>query len=331
MKAILPVAGAGARLRPLTYTLPKPLLPVAGKAILSFMIDRLQKGGVSEFVFIIGFLGDKIQRYVEMTYPHLKATFITQPKPIGSAHAIWLAKDTFSKEDEIIIAYGDAIIDMDFKQFIQQKKTVLGVTKVSDPRQFGTVFTDEKGKALQLDEKPKIPISNTAMVGIYKVKEITQLIKSLDKIVKYQNETTKELYLTDALNDMIQRGVHMKTFKVDQWFDCAKTEILLETNATFLDREGYASEDLPPFYNSIIIHPVSIGQNCDISNSIIGPHVTVGDNASIHKSVISNSIIGNSAKLENTLLKKSVIGNDTFIRGGAHSLYIGDNTELDFG
>jgi glucose-1-phosphate thymidylyltransferase len=330
VKAIIPVAGKGLRLRPLTYTQPKPLIPVAGKPIISFIIDQLVDAGVEDFVFVIGYLGEKIKLYIQEHYPDLKVSFVKQEERLGSAHAIWMAKEEFVDSDEVIIFFGDAIIDTKLKEVVANPFSSLGVKKVDDPRNFGVVEYGKSGKIKALQEKPRIPRSNMAMVGIYKIKEIKAFIEALDNTVSVGLSQEKEIPLTDALAYMVDKGVAIKTFEVDNWFDCGQMDVLLETNATFLDREGYASYDLPPFYNSIIIHPVSIGQNCDINNSIIGPHVTIGNNVNVQNAIIKNSIIGEYASIKEIFLQKSVVGNDASITGFRHSLNVGDNTEIDF-
>jgi len=330
MKAVIPVAGAGTKLRPLTYTQPKPLIPVAGKPIISFIIEQLTAIGVREFVFVIGYLGEKIQLFVEQQYPDLQKTFITQSQRKGSGHAIWTAREAIQDEEEIYIFFGDTIIDFDFQRMVEIPYTCLAVKKVDDPREFGVVEYDEQKFVKRAVEKPRIPKSDMAMVGFYKIKEVGKLIEGLDQIIKHSSHTDGEFPLTDALMYMIEHGVKMKTIVANNWYDCGKKEVLLETNAMLLDRQGYASHNLPNFDNSIIINPVSIGRNCEISNSIIGPHVTIGENARIDSAIIQNSIIGNFVSIREAVLKKSVLGNDTAITGIRQSLNIGDNTEIDF-
>ena len=330
MKAIIPVAGAGTRLRPLTYTQPKPLIPVAGKPIISFIIDQLVEQGIRDFVFIIGYLGEKIKYFVEQHYPDLNKEFVTQEKRLGSAHAIWMAIDWFKDADEVIIFFGDAIIDADMGKLMQHPHSCLGVKKVSDPWEFGVVEYNEDFTIKRLVEKPKVPKSDMAMVGFYKIKEVPQLIEALNYNIEHEIKSYGEYPLTDALMYMVERGVKMYTMPVDNWFNCGKKEVLLETNAILLDREGYASSTLPSFDNSIIIHPVSIGEDCKISNSIIGPHVTIGSNTVMDNAIVKYSIIGNYASIREVILQQSVIGNDTAITGLRQSLNIGDNTEIDF-
>lgn len=330
MKAIIPVAGAGTRLRPHTYTQPKPLIPVAGKAIVSFIIDSLVKEGVDDFVFIIGYLGEKIKDYVEKNYPDLKKEFITQQDRRGSAHALLVAKDVIKGAEEIFVFFGDTIIVADLKKILESPHSCLATKIVSDPRNFGVVEVGEDGFVSKVVEKPAIPKSNLASVGVYKIKEVDELLEVIESRLDAQIEKYGEFPLTDAIMGMIEGGTKFTTFPVDNWFDCGRREILLQTNATLLDREGYANDDLPAFENTIFIHPVSIGKNCQIQNSIIGPHVTVGENTSINYSIIKESIIGSYSKIEEVTLNQSLVGSDAAIKGLSQSLNIGDNTEIDF-
>ena len=331
MKAIIPVAGAGTRLRPLTYTQPKPLIPVAGKAIISFIIDDLLKEGVDEFIFVIGHLGDKVKTYLQKQYPDMKMSFVVQQERRGLGHAIWLSGNLFKDESEIIIFLGDTILDVDLKALFSSPFSTLLVKKVQDPRTFGVVEIDEEGFATRVVEKPAIPRSNLAIVGLYRIKEVTALLSALDWLIDNDYRTYNEFQLTDALEKMIEGGIRFNTMFVNNWFDCGKKEILLDTNSTLLEKEDYIPVIASEPVDSIILQPVSIGKNCQISNSIIGPYVTIGDNARINTSIVKDSIIGNDARLDEVMLYRSIIGNDTGVRGLKQSLNIGDNTEIDFG
>ncbi len=330
MKAIVPVAGAGTRLRPHTYTQPKPLIPVAGKTIISFIIDQLVEVGIHDFVFVLGYLGEKIKLYVEEKYPELNKTFVYQNERLGLGHAILTAKSAIDPKEELFIVLGDTIFDVDLKSMIESETSCVGIKKVDDPREFGVVEFDQDGFVARMIEKPKIPKSDMAIVGLYKIKEVGVLFDAIEYNIKNELRTHGEFQLTDGLMRMIENGVKFTAIGVNNWFDCGKKEILLETNATLLDREGYASSNLPNYDNTIIIHPVSIGENCKITNSIIGPHVTIGANVRINYSVVKESIIGNYATIEEVVLKHSVVGNDAAIKGLSQSLNIGDNTEIDF-
>ena len=330
MKAVIPVAGAGTNLRPLTYTQPKPLIPVGGKTIISFIIEQLVEAGVKDFVFIIGYLGEKIKNFVEENYPELNMEFVNQEERFGLGHAIWTAKDVLRDANGIFIVLGDTIFDVDLNSMIHSPLSCLGVQKVEDPRDFGVVERSELGLVSKLIEKPKIPRSNLAMVGLYKINEVNLLLDSIEYNIKNDIRTYGEFQLTDGLQRMIEQDAKFTTFPVNNWFDCGKKEILLETNAMLLNKQSYGSSDLPHFEGTIIIHPVSIGENCDIKNSIIGPHVTIGNNTVINYSILKNSIIGSFASIGNIVLQNSVIGSDAAIKGWSQSLNIGDNTEIDF-
>ena len=329
MKAVIPVAGAGTNLRPLTYTQPKPLIPVAGKTIISFIIDQLVDAGVKDFVFIIGYLGEKIKNYVEENYPELNSEFVNQEERFGLGHAIWTARDVLQDAEGIFIVLGDTIFDVDLDSMLKSPLSCFGVQKVDDPRQFGVVERSELGLVSKVIEKPKIPKSNLAMVGLYKIKEVNLLLDSIGYNIENDLRTYGEFQLTDGLQRMIEEGAEFTTFPVNNWFDCGKKEILLETNAMLLNKQSYGAS-IPHFEGTIIIHPVSIGENCEIKNSIIGPHVTIGNNTNINYAIIKDSIIGNYASIANIVLQNSVIGSDAAIRGWSQSLNIGDNTEIDF-
>lgn len=331
MKAIIPVAGTGKRLRPLTYTQPKPLIAVAGKPIISFIIDQLLAVGVTDFVFIIGYLGEKIRDYVVSTYPDINSAFVNQEERMGSAHAIWLGREYYADADELFIFFGDAIIDADLQKFIESPESCIGIQRVEDPRKFGVVEIDNDGFISRLVEKPKIPMSDVAMVGCYKIKEVKRFIEACAYNLDNNVQSIGEYPLTDALEQMRRWGIKIKPLNVEHWFDCGRKDVLLETNATFLARPGFGDDDPPPYDNSIIVHPVRIGENCRIHNSIIGPNVTIGANTIIEDAMVDNSIIGDYAQIREIILRQSVVGNDASIKGVHKSLNIGDNTEIDLG
>lgn len=330
MKAIIPVAGAGAKLRPHTYTQPKALIPIAGKTILSFIVDQLKDAGIKEFIFIVGYLGEKIQDYVELTYPELITHFVQQNERQGTGHAVELTRAIVG-EDEVFVALGDTICDYDVQEIVSSPFSMLGVKKVDDPRNFGVAEIDTEGFIEHVVEKPAIPKSNTALVGLYKIKETHFLFECLHHIFTQDIKSYGEYNLTDALECMISRGAKFKHFKVKNWFDCGKKETLLESNATLLKKSGNKIHESVELENSIIIPPVSIGAGCILKNSIIGPHVAIGANTNIQYSTIRDSIIGSYTTLYEVVLDNSLIGSDASVKGLSRSLNIGDNTEIDFG
>lgn len=330
MKAIIPVAGIGSKLRPHTHTQPKALVPVAGKPILSHIVDKLVSNGVTDFIFIIGYLGDKIEEYIKTNYPALKTSFVLQDPREGTGQAVWLSKDLISPDEELIIALGDTIFDVDLKEIIESSGSMLGVKKVLDPRNFGVAELDENGIIRHVVEKPPIPKSNLALVGIYKIKETKQLYDALEHIITKNQRTQGEFHLTDAIMLMISDGVIFKTFPVENWYDCGVKDNLLETNAMLL-KKNCKPVEADKYLNTIIIPPVSIAESCQISNSIIGPNVSIGENTIINYSILKDAIIGSYSELENAVLHHSVIGSDASLHGLSQSLNLGDSTEIDFG
>lgn len=330
MKAIIPVAGAGAKLRPHTYTQPKALIPIAGKTILSFIVDQLHDAGMQEFIFIIGYLGEKIQEYVTQTYPNLKCHFVQQNERQGTGHAIELTKSIVG-EDEVFVVLGDTICEYDVKEVLESPFSMLGVKKVDDPRTFGVAEISTDGFMEHVVEKPAIPKSNMALVGLYKIRETHFLFECLHHIFSQNIKSYGEYNLTDALDCMIKRGAKFKSFKVKNWYDCGKKETLLESNATLLKKFGGHVHESVQSENSIIIPPVSIGAGCVLKNAIIGPHVSVGANTTIQSSIVRDSIIGSYTNLFEVVIDNSLIGSDASVKGLSRSLNIGDNTEIDFG
>ncbi|PQJ10566.1 glucose-1-phosphate thymidylyltransferase [Flavipsychrobacter stenotrophus] len=330
MKAIIPVAGAGTKLRPLTYTQPKALIPIAGKTILGVIVDQLIDAGVTEFVFVIGYLGEKIQRYIDKRYPHLKHTFVTQNDRRGTGHAIWLTRDAVG-DDEVMIVLGDTVCDYNVKEVLNSPVSQIGVRKVDDPRRFGVAELNDKDNVIRMVEKPLIPKSNMAMVGIYYIKETAAMYEALNRHLNDAADENGEYHLTSALQHMQEDGIVLHAFRVNNWFDCGKKETLLSTNAILLKQmeDEQRTRKLETYNNTVVIHPVNIAEGCDIRNSIIGPNVTIGENTKIESSIVKDSIIGSFAELHHVVLNSSIIGSDAYVRGLSQSLNIGDNTEID--
>jgi len=317
-------------LRPHTYTQPKALIPLAGKTILSIIVDQLLEAGIHEFIFIIGYLGEKIQDYVRDKYPQLSARFVVQNERHGIGHAVLLTREIVG-DDEVFIVLGDTICEFDVQQVLDKPYSTLGVKRVDDPRNFGVAEIDENGSISRVVEKPQIPKSNMALVGIYRIRETQFLFSCLENNI--QNELTSygEYNLTDAIECMIKNGAKFQAFKVQNWFDCGKKETLLDSNAKLLKKFGGSIAADRQFENTIIIQPVSIASGCDIRNSIIGPNVAIGEKTQVNYSIIKDSIIGSFANLFDIVLTHSLIGSDTEVKGESRSLNIGDNTEIDLG
>ena len=332
MKAIIPVAGIGSRLRPHTHTQPKSLVPVAGNTILGHIIDRLRAAGLTEFVFIVGYLGDKVVRYVRRHYPELQTTFVLQEPREGLGHALWLARETFRHDpDGVLIMLGDTIVDVDLPALLATPGSVLAVKEVKTPSLFGLVETGPGGRVRKVVEKPTIPKSNFALVGLYKLAYPEQLALALEWLMISNVRTHGEFQLTDALMHLIEQGEEMTTAAVDNWFDCGRKDTLLEANARLLNRPEFLEpRDYSEFTGTVIIPPVSIGRGCRIENSIIGPNVAIGDKTIVQSTILSNSIIGSYSELRSAVMHDCIVGSDASFRGMNHSLNIGDNTEIDY-
>lgn len=331
MKAIIPVAGIGSRLKPHTTTQPKSLIPVAGKPILGHIMDTLIEAGIADFVFIIGHLGDKIEQYISDHYTGVNSSFVIQTLGKGTGHAIWLARNEVKDDEPVLIVLGDTIFETDLKAVIAQPVSSLGVKKVEDPRQFGVAELNEEGTIRRLVEKPAIPKSNLALVGLYFIRETGILKECLEYNITHDIRTQNEFHLTDALQCMMEKGVNLRTFAVENWFDCGKKEIILQTNRNLLRREGLPDVPKDILKSNIIIPPVYISPSAKIENSIIGPDVSIGEHAAIFRSVVKNSIIGQNAQIQTAILENSLIGSDASLTGAVQSMNIGDGAEMNLG
>ena len=329
MKAIIPVAGIGMHLRPHTHTQPKPLLPVAGKPILGHIIDNLLDAGIEDLIFVVGYLKEKIEEYVQQSYADkTNIHFVIQEPRRGVGHAVWMCRNLVNKGEELIVILGDTIFDEDTAGIIKAKGSILAVHEVANPREFGIVVLDRAGVVTEVIEKPQIPKSNLALVGMYKISESDILFEVLDDLIDQPMIREDEYSLTDAIMQMIRKKIPFSTHRVEKWFDCGRRQSLLDANRTLLEQNPMSLND--QFKGSVIIPPVQIADHCTIQHSIIGPYVTIAEHTVIQNSTVKNSIIGAYAKLDTIVLQDSIVGNDTFLRGKATSVNIGDNTEIDF-
>lgn len=332
MKALIPVAGVGSQLRPHTHTQPKPLIPVAGKPILGHIIENLLSAGIHQQVFIVGYLREKIKDYVREFYgDKIEAEFVVQEPRRGLAHAIWTAREQIAEQQEVMIVLGDTIFGEDTALVAKMEGTVLAVHQVDNPRDFGIAKLDEQMRVKALVEKPEIPRSNLALVGMYRISTLPQMLAVLEEMISKPPRNGQEYVFTEALMEMVQSGVEMRTHRVESWFDCGRKQSLLQANRTLLLREAERSPDTNPAYpGSVIIPPVFIPAECHIEQSIIGPYVALAQHAVIRNSIVSNSILGAYSELDSIILTQSVIGNDTTLKGKSNSISIGDNAEIDF-
>jgi glucose-1-phosphate thymidylyltransferase len=329
MKAIIPLAGMGSRLRPHSQTQPKSLIPVAGKPILGHIMDSLASAGVKEYVFIVGYLGDRIESYISAQYPMVKSHYVIQTTSKGNGHAIWLAREHFAADEPALIVLGDTIFEADLAEVIAKGENALGVKKVEDPRLFGVAELHESGTIKRVVEKPQIPHSNLALVGLYYIKNSSCLFDCLNHNIENEVRTQNEFHLTDGIQCMLAKGMNFEPFTVKTWFDCGKKEIILQTNRTLLKQREAEKMDAWRAKGNIIVPPVYVHPTAQIENSIIGPDVSVGEHAKISRSIVRNSIIGQQAELQHAILENSLVGADASLIGPVQSLNIGDSAEIN--
>ena len=323
MRAIIPVAGIGSRLRPHTYTIPKVLINVAGKPIIGHIMDKIIADGFDAATIVVGYLGDKIKEYIADNYS-ISVDFVEQEERLGLGHAIYLSRHTISK-DPVLIILGDTVFDVNLTAMTGGEFSSIGVKEVSDPRRFGVAETTD-GFISRVVEKPENPASNQAIVGLYFIKHPDILIECLKEMIKNNIRTKNEFQLTDALQMMIDRGEKLKTFPIEGWYDCGKPETLLETNKHLLNRNS--THRVPE--GVVVIPPVFISPTSTVKNSVIGPNSTIAAGAVVENSIIRNSIISEDATVHSALLEGSIIGTNAVVKGGYKRINVGDSSELEF-
>lgn len=292
--------------------------------MLAHIIDELIKAGVDKATFIIGHLGNKIESFVKSNYPNLQSQFVEQKEMLGLGHAIHTALPTI-EDDNIFIALGDTIFDVDLTKVFGSATTSLGVKEVDDPRRFGVAVV-ENNFITKLVEKPQKPVSKLALVGLYCIKNAPLLKECLNELMDKEIRTRGEYQLTDALQMMIEKGEKISTFPIEGWYDCGKPETLLETNQFLLTRSGTNRK-----INGVVINdPVYIAKNAIVESSIIGPYTTIAEGSVVKNSIIKNSIISENAVVEKSMLENSIIGSSAVIKGSFQKLNAGDSSEIEF-
>ncbi len=324
MKVIIPVAGLGTRLRPHTYSKPKPLVHVAGKPVLGHILDQLKPLPVDEIVFITGHLGRQIEQYVRATY-NVPVRFVEQTELKGQAHAIHLAADAIDRP--VLIVFVDTIIKADLAALPNTDADgVMFVREVEDPRRFGVAVL-EGAWIRRLVEKPTTPISRLAVVGVYYLRNWQLLKEALRAVIDSNIQTAGEYYLADALQIMIDRGARIRAEPVSVWEDCGTLEALLQTNRYLLSN-GFSQEDTP-LVNSVVISPVYVARSARVENSIVGPYASIAENVVVSGSIIRDSIVSDGAQIVDSVLTSSLIGSNATVRGRAARLNVGDASQVD--
>jgi glucose-1-phosphate thymidylyltransferase len=329
MNLVVLLAGYGTRLRPHTYTKPKPLITVAGKPVLGHILDGVSNVNIEKTAFVVGYLGDQFEPWVKSHYPQLKADYIEQKVANGQATAIALAKDAVSGPTCVI--FGDTVTDADLSKLAELKDTdgAIFVREVEDPRRFGVVQVGADGYIEKVVEKPSTMENKLALIGVYYVREAKLLMDACQELVDKDIKTKGEYYLADALNLMIQKGLKLRTVRADVWLDCGKPDAVLETNRHLLAHGRDNSKALSPGHY-VIVPPVNIHPSAKITNSVIGPNASIGANCVIVNSVIRESIVDQGAEVREHVLANSLIGRDAVLIGRSRMMNIGDSSVVGF-
>ena len=332
MKLIIPMAGRGSRLRPHTLTVPKPVVPIAGKPIVERLAETLTNyidGTFEEIAFIIGDFGPEIEEQLLGIANKLGSTgkIYYQENPQGPAHAIHCAKDSI--DGPCIVAFADTLFYGDF-DLNTSADGLIWTKQVEDPSAYGVVLTDENQMITGFEEKPTAFISDLAIVGIYYFKNgdrmKTELCRVIDEDMRYKGE----FQITTVLENLNESGYTFGSKRVDEWLDCGNKDALVHANKRVLDIEDHRSvyTDVT-IEDSCIIQPCHIGSDVTIVNSVIGPHVSIGSGTRIERSIIENSVIQNSSEINHVNIKDSMIGNHTKYIGKTNNISIGDYSQLE--
>lgn len=336
MKIIIPMAGKGKRMRPHTLTVPKPLINIAGKPIVQRLVEDITKvcgEKVDEIAFIIGsdFGKEVEENLVKIAQSQgAKGTICYQEKALGTAHAIMCAKESIS--GKTVVAFADTLFKADFVMDTNQEG-VIWVQGIEDPSQFGVVKLNDAGVITDFVEKPETFVSNLAIIGIYYFKDGDNLKKELQYLLDNNITEKGEFQLTNALENMKQKGIVFTPGKVTEWLDCGNKDATVYTNQRVLEFEkgnfNLKGKNIIT-ENSTIIEPCYIGDNVVIKNSIVGPHVSIGSGSSVNNAVVKNSIIQSNTKLSNTVIANSMIGEGAEVKGKSLDLSISDYTTITY-
>jgi glucose-1-phosphate thymidylyltransferase len=332
MKIIVPMAGRGSRLRPHTLTVPKPLIPVAGKPIVQRLVEDITKvcgEKVDEIAFIIGDFGSAVEQELIELAQNLgaKGSIYHQEEALGTAHAILCAKPSLT--GKVVVAFADTLFRANFT-LDSEADGIIWVNQIDDPRAFGVVKLDAGNTITDFVEKPETFVSDLAIIGIYYFKDGQNLSNELQYLIDNNIKEKGEFQLTNALENMKNKGVKFKPGQVDEWLDCGNKNATVYSNQRVLEFEKNEELISPTaiIINSVVIPPSLIQEGARIENSIVGPHTTIGKNSQITNSVISNSIVQHTAKVHGANITNSMIGSHAVYRGSARDLSIGDYNEI---
>ncbi|MDB4948491.1 MAG: hypothetical protein JWM27_1140 [Gemmatimonadetes bacterium] len=330
MKVVIPLAGKGTRLRPHTHVTPKPLLKVADKPVMSYILDDLRTLGVHEAVVITGHLKEKVERYMAEEYPDFHAVYVEQPVQNGTAGAVLLAEP--HADEELLIIFVDTLFDADLSIVKSLPDDVAGVIwakEVDDYQRFGVIVTDEDGNMRRIIEKPSEPISRLANIGLYYIRDWKLLFEGIHHVMDSPPGASGEYYLTDAFQYMVDQGAKIRTIAIEGWYDAGKPDTLLETNRHVLSTSRGRS---PQPARGVTIHePVHVADGVTLEESEIGPNVTLSAGTTVRGSRLRDCIVGEQATLEGCDLHDSLVGSRVAARGVKGRVDLGDDSVVEVG
>jgi glucose-1-phosphate thymidylyltransferase len=335
MKIIVPMAGRGSRLRPHTLTVPKPLIPIAGKPIVQRLVEDIAsvlKQDIDEIAFVIHKdFGPQIPKNLKAIAKTLgaKGSIYYQKKPLGTAHAIMCAKETLT--GPIVVAYADTLFRAEFN-LDPAADSVIWVKQVANPGAFGVVKRNAKNQITDFIEKPKTFVSDLAIIGIYYFKKGEILREELQYLLDHGITKGGEYQLTDGLENMRQKGIRFVPGAVAEWMDCGNKNVTVETNAKMLEFSYKAGQNLVAdtviLENSRIVPPCYIGEHVHLKNAVIGPCVSLGDYTVVENATVKNSLIQTHTIIKNANLDNAMLGNHVIFDGNFSDISLGDYSEL---
>ena len=327
------MAGMGKRMRPHTLTVPKPLIPIAGKPIVQRLVEDIAKvchEPIEEVAFIIGHFGEKVEQNLIKIAEAVgaKGSIYYQEEALGTAHAILCAQE--SLQGKVVVAFADTLFKADFQLDTNADGTIW-VQRVEDPRPFGVIKLNEQNEITDFVEKPEHFVSDLAIIGIYYFRDGEYLRSELQYLLDNNIKDKGEFQLTNALENMKNKGTTFIPAVISEWLDCGNKNATVYTNQRYLeyikDEEGLVAASAQ-LENAVIIPPVYIGEHVRIANSVIGPHVSIGNNTNVYNSVVSNSIIQEDTSLKNGNVANSMLGNFVVFEGRQSDLSLGDFNTL---
>ncbi len=330
LKVVIPMAGLGTRLRPHTWSKPKPLVRIAGRAALDYIMDlfkTIPDPRNVEYIFIIGYLGEQVKEHIAQNYPEIRAHFVVQEEMQGQSHAIYLAREHLG--GPMIMAFADTIIQTSFG-FLSEEQcdAVTWVKPVPDPRRFGVAKVNPAGRVERLIEKPRDLSNNLAVVGFYYFRRSEDLLGAIEQQMRERIMLKGEYFIADAVNLLLQQGMNMRTENVEVWLDAGTPEALLDTNRYLLEHGYDNSAEAAKHSAMVVVPPVFIHPTAEVNVSVIGPHVSLGENCVVHSSILRNSIIEGGAQVTDSLLEGSILGRDVVVNGQPTHLNLGDQSWL---